>query len=175
MMRDKPFRHWKRRWSMAASGTLAAVSAVGLIIVSTLAPDRVERFVGDTKVMVEKLALAGTRPSIHLEGAGGTRELDAAEHGRFVEMVSYRYGQIPPVFAAHNNRGGDVILGWNVGDEVDVVDSEGNSVTYRVIDDRTTSKTSKVDKLEGLRGEIILQSCYYGEDRMRFLGLSPAG
>lgn len=43
---------------------------------------------------------------------------------------------------------------------------------YEVVDIRHTSKVwSSTDDLVGLRGDLALQSCFYGQDQMKFVGL----
>lgn len=90
--------------------------------------------------------------------------------GRFIEMKSYQISGVLPVYAAHNNCGGDIILNWELGDHVKIAGSE---TIYEVVEERHTKKWGNVGSLRGAQGELLLQTCYYGQDRMRFLALAP--
>lgn len=88
-------------------------------------------------------------------------------------MLSYESEDAtwPPVFAAHNNCGGDVILSWKLSQEV-FLEEAGEKTVYRIVDIREIPKTwSTTADLKGLGGELALQTCLYGEDLMRFVGL----
>jgi hypothetical protein len=75
------------------------------------------------------------------------------------------------VWAAHNNCGGDVLLPWEEGQRIQF---EGDDQVYEVVDIRYTPKIwASTSDLVGLGGELALQSCFYGEDRMKFIGLDP--
>lgn len=63
-----------------------------------------------------------------------------------------------------------------LGDEIDLICTDGSAATYTVVDIRETSKTWTTTKdLEGIGGELALQSCYYGRNVMKFIGLPPSG
>lgn len=146
------------------------------------APEATERIYGDAKIGVQELGrdvaavaeetVTGekTYPQINLGVSGTVRELDRCD-GTFTEMKSYERDGVPPVWAAHNNCGGDIILPWEIGTELQIT---GNPTVYRVVDIRYTSKVwSSTADLVGLSGELALQTCFYGEDRMKFIGLEP--
>jgi hypothetical protein len=170
-------RRTRRRLLLTASiGVFAAGAA--LLAANLLAPTEVERVVGEAKVKVaeavedtvsEVTGNPAPLPSVRLGEEGGKRELDRCD-GTFTELTSYRIGEVLPVYAAHNNCGGDIILSWNVGDRVSV---EGSGVTYEVVEERHTRKWAQVSSLRGMTGELLLQTCYYGQDKMRFLALEP--
>ena len=65
-----------------------------------------------------------------------------------------------------------MILGWDLGQRVMV---EGSDVVYEVVEERHTPKWSNVEALVGMTGEFMVQTCFYGENRMRFLSLAPVG
>lgn len=148
---------------------VGAVLVVGMLAV----PEQMQSIYGNTKVAIESklhdLIAPNELPLIDLGGEGGIPELDACT-GEFTEMMSYREADVLPLFAAHNNCGGDVILGWDIGQQVRVV---GDDTIYEVVDERHTPKWSNVETLEGMPGEFMLQTCYYGENKMRFLSLAP--
>jgi hypothetical protein len=177
-----PTTRKRRAWSVVASVLSALLLAAGaVIIVGLLAfPTATEKIAGETKVAVEGLVAqamtqaTGELPSVTLGGEGPKSALDHAEHGVFTEMESYRIPGVLPVFAAHNNRGGDVVLSLAVGQQVRVIDTGlGTEKVYVVVEERITKKWQDVDTLVGLKGELALQTCFYGENRMRFLGLQP--
>ena len=149
--------------------------ALGLSVFGAIAfiPDSVQRITGNLKVSVERWTWdtlrPGSLPEIVLGPEGAKRELDRCS-GEFVEMVSYRQQGVLPLFAAHNVCGGDVILGWDVGQLVTV---KGSDVVYEVVEERHTPKGTGGELLRDMPGEFMLQTCYYGENRMRFLALAP--
>lgn len=156
---------------------VASIALVGLgasfLVVSTVAPDTVDRVTGDIKVTVQKqfqqIVAPDALPVLRLGEEGGLAQLDECD-GTFTEMISYRVDGVPPLFAAHNNCGGDIILGWELGQRVRV---EGSDIVYEVVEERHTPKWSDVEALVGMSGEFMVQTCFYGENRMRFLALAP--
>ena len=155
---------------------LASIALVGLglsfLVASTAAPDAVDRVTGEIKVSVQKqlqqIFAPAALPELRLGAEGGLVQLDECD-GTFTEMVSYRIDGVPPLFAAHNNCGGDIILGWELGQRVTV---EGSDIVYEVVEERHTPKWSDIEALVGMSGEFMVQTCYYGENRMRFLALA---
>jgi hypothetical protein len=156
---------------LMASIALLTLGAA-FVVASTVAPDAVEKVSGDIKVSVQKqfqqVFAPDALPQLRLGGEGGLAQLDECD-GTFTEMISYRVEGVLPLFAAHNNCGGDIILGWELGQRVTV---EGSDVVYEVIEERHTPKWSDVDALVGMSGEFMVQTCFYGENRMRFLALA---
>ncbi len=154
-----------------------ALVALGItsLVASTVAPDAVDSVTGNIKVAVQKqfqqVFAPDALPQITLGGEGGLAQLDECD-GTFTEMISYRLDGVLPLFAAHNNCGGDVILGWELGQRVTV---QGSDIVYEVVEERHTPKWSDVDALVGMSGEFMVQTCFYGENRMRFLALAPVG
>lgn len=111
--------------------------------------------------------------AVTLGVVGGQAELDLCD-GTFTHTDLYGTSQ-PPVWAAHNNCGGDVILPWETGQEI-AVSFDGTVTMYRVVETRDTPKKgATTEDLAGIGGELLLQTCYYGENRMKFLALSPVG
>lgn len=118
-------------------------------------------------------ATTSTEAVVTLGVVGGQAELDLCD-GTFTHTDLYGTTQ-PPVWAAHNNCGGDVILPWETGQEI-AVSLNGTVTTYRVVETRDTPKKGATTAdLAGIGGELLLQTCYYGENRMKFLALSPVG
>lgn len=154
-------------------GVLLLVAGVALGVGVLVAPDRVEAVYGDVKTSVQDtvVEVSGEVPTISLGQEGDERVLDICD-GSFFEMSTYRdANEILPVYAAHNNCGGDVILGWEIGTQLRI---EGRPGLYEIVDERDTGKTwVTTDALVGLQGEFALQTCYYGVQEMRFIGLSP--
>lgn len=106
--------------------------------------------------------------SISVTNSGGQRELDACTGG-FTEMLDQEDLDEKTLLSAHNNCRGDVILPIVVGDRV-VIENRG---VFEVIDSRDTRKKATSDEISDMNGEILLQTCYYREDRMKFLALTP--
>lgn len=112
-----------------------------------------------------------TTAAVTLGVTGGQVELDRCD-GTFTHTDLYGTTQ-PPVWAAHNNCGGDVILPWETGQEI-AVTLDGVVTTYRVVETRDTPKKGATTAdLAGIGGELLLQTCYYGQNRMKFLALEP--
>ncbi|MGW9113127.1 hypothetical protein [Microbacterium sp. NPDC055683] len=155
-------------------GVLLLAGGVALGAGTLFAPQAVEQAYGTIKVgFAEKVQQVQEQvfeelPTVKLGVSGGQTELDYCD-GTFTEMLSYEREGVPPVWAAHNNCGGDVILPWEVGQRIQV---EGDDTVYEIVDIRYTSKIwSSTADLVGLGGDLALQSCFYGEDRMKFIGL----
>lgn len=161
-----------RHRGLLATSVLLVVLGAASVAVSLTAPDTVDRVTGDIRVaagvQLHRILAPDRLPEIRLGGEGGMRELDRCD-GSFTEMIGYRSEGVPPLFAAHNNCGGDVILGWEIGQRVAVA---GSDVVYEVVEERHTPKWSGVDRLVGMSGEFMVQTCFYGENRMRFLALA---
>lgn len=163
----------RRRGGLLFASIVLVGLGLSFLSASVVAPDLVDKVTGDVKVSVLKqfhqVFAPDELPVIRLGTEGGMVELDRCD-GTFTEMVSYRIDDVLPLFAAHNNCGGDVILGWELGQRVMV---EGSDVVYEVVEERHTPKWSNVEKLTGMTGEFMVQTCFYGENKMRFLSLAP--
>lgn len=110
--------------------------------------------------------------TVRLGASGGDPEVDRCD-GTFTEMLAYQKTtyEVPPVWAAHNNCGGDVVLPLKTGDVIEL-NRNGESTVVKVVDIREASKlTGKTSDLHGMKGSLVLQSCYYGVDTMRFVGV----
>lgn len=148
---------------------------LGLVfsLASAFAPEAVDRVTGEAKVTIttqlRNLLAPDDLPVIRLGDEGGIRDLDDCD-GTFREMVSYRLDGVPPLYAAHNFCGGDAILGWDVGQQVRV---SGSDTVYEVVEERRTVKWADAHLLEGMQGELLLQTCFYGQNLMRFVALEP--
>ncbi len=166
-------RRPRRRLGLLSASILLVGLGASFLAASVLAPDAVDKVTGDARVSVLKtfheIFSPDELPVIRLGVEGGMVELDRCD-GTFTEMVSYRIDDVLPLFAAHNNCGGDVILGWELGQRVSV---EGSDVVYEVVEERHTPKWSDVEELAGMTGEFMVQTCFYGENKMRFLSLAP--
>ncbi|MCS3442368.1 hypothetical protein [Microbacterium phyllosphaerae] len=168
-------RRRRRRVGLLACSILLVGVGIAFLTASIFAPAMVDKVTGDIKVGVQKqlqqIFAPDELPAIRLGAEGGMVELDHCD-GTFTEMISYRIDGVPPLFAAHNNCGGDVILGWEIGQRVRV---DGSDVVYEVVEERHTPKWSNVEELVGMSGEFMVQTCFYGENKMRFLALAPVG
>ncbi|WP_424463968.1 hypothetical protein [Pseudoclavibacter helvolus] len=150
-------------------GTMLILAGAIVLAMSLFAPTTVERGYGQVKAAVNNVAAEVQLPSVRLGVEGGQAELDVCD-GSFIEMTSYRNTVgVPAVYAAHNNCGGDIVLNWQVGTQFEV---EGQPGIYEVVDVRHTAKHwETTEALIGLQGDFALQSCFYGEDRMQFVGI----
>lgn len=139
-----------------------------------LVPQTTERIVGDVRVKTEQLrrTIGGVHhPTVRLSGPGGQADLDACD-GSFVHMESYEMPKLQPIFSAHNNCRGEVILPLQVGDVL-AVDGEASGL-WRVTDIRDLQKTwAFSEDLLGMDGQIILQTCYWGRSTMKFMAIEP--
>ncbi|WP_425838329.1 hypothetical protein [Microbacterium sp. PA5] len=148
---------------------------LGLVfsLASAFAPEAVDRVTGEAKVTIttqlRNLFAPDDLPVIRLGDEGQIRDLDDCD-GTFTEMVGYRLDGVPPLYAAHNFCGGDAILGWGIGERVRV---EGSDTVYEVVEERRTVKWADAHLLQGMQGEFLLQTCFYGQNLMRFVGLAP--
>ncbi|MGW9111854.1 hypothetical protein [Microbacterium sp. NPDC055683] len=172
----------KHRITVIAAGILIALGA-SAITVSAAAPELTEQAAGEVKIAVQEAvetarqqaaeAVTGEEQpvvTLRLEGSASSQvELDTAPPGAFVWMESYGESVIE-TWAAHNLFGGDRALGLAVGD---LVELEGERAgLYRVVEVRDVRKVSDVSELDGMRGELALQTCPYDDpSRMRVVGL----
>ncbi|SDD29686.1 Putative peptidoglycan binding domain-containing protein [Sanguibacter gelidistatuariae] len=74
-----------------------------------------------------------------------------------------------PYLTIHNNCGGAPILKLSTGDTV-VITGGGVDGTYQVVDSRDVSQGSTTDAVEGVAGDILLQTCYFNSTTMRVVG-----
>ena len=168
-----------RRKGNLALGILAGVlgvSGIALLVGVFIVPDTVEKGYGALKTSargaVDKVQeqVFDEYPTVELGVVGGVTELDRCDH-TFTIMTSYERDGVPETGAAHNNCGGDVLLPWEEGQRVNV-EGDGKDGLYEIVEIRYTPKVwATTDDLIGLQGELALQTCFYGEDRMKFIGL----
>lgn len=172
----RPSAHRRSGQLVNLAANLLLIAAGTLGAWNVLAPQDVERSYGTLKTTTNEVIstarerLTGQIPTVHLGAAGGVSELDECD-GTFTEMLSYEHADVPTVWAAHNNCGGDVLLPWDTGEQIRIA---GSDQVYEVVDVRHTSKIwATTDDLVGLDGDLALQTCQYGQDRMKFIGLRP--
>lgn len=153
------------------AGIVVFILGAALLLVQLLFPAQLERTIGEAQVVVKGVIQEASPdyPTITLGPLGGKREMNWCD-GRFIEMKSYQITDVLPVYAAHNNCGGDIILSWSIGDHVKIT---GSDTLYEVVDERHTKKWGNVGSLRGMHGELLVQTCYYGQNKMRFLALAP--
>lgn len=151
---------------------VAALAATGgaLLAAPQVAPTTVDQATGKARAVwrqIEARVTGQEYPVIRLGGAGGQAELDACD-AKWVEQTTYRVDDLQPVYAAHNYCGGDIALDWDTGDLVDVA---GRGL-HRVTDVKAIPSTARADDLIGLKGELLLQTCFWGSERTRIVALS---
>lgn len=176
----KPKKKKKSIW-LKILGTLsflAIVSGILIIFGNHFYPETTEKLIYSAKVEIEKQVqkanevVTGDYPTVLLGGEGGEYEMQITPYGYFIEMIPYRVPGLMPVYAAHNSWGGDEILQWDIGKKVNLEGSNKNGV-WVVVDILELQKQGTVDLIEPLEGVIALQTCYYGQDLMKFVGLVP--
>jgi hypothetical protein len=171
-------RRRPRSLVLRAVAAVLILGGVALGVLALVAPQRIEGAYGATKVAIDRAAsdLRSTvfhdLPHARLGVAGGLPELNRCDD-TFTLMSSYTSDGVPPVWAAHNNCGGDIVLGWKKGDHVVIDTADGGSAEYEVVEVRDIDKTwSSTADLVGLEGDLALQTCFYGRQLMSFVGLS---
>ena len=168
-------RRSRRAVEIAAAAT-ALLGGVGALCLALAPAEVVERSYGVVQQEINRVKadVWGETPSVILGAEGGAAELARAD-GTFTHMLSYEHPGVPPVWAAHNNAGGDTILTLEVGDRIRVTMPDRTVVHYVVSDVRITGKHwVTTEALIGLGGELALQTCFYGDPRMKFIGLQAA-
>ncbi|WP_315069880.1 hypothetical protein [uncultured Microbacterium sp.] len=151
-------------------GVVFVILGLSAFLLQMAWPEAVERGYGAVRAAIVSVenSTSGELPSVRLSSDGGIEGLDRCD-GSFSEMTSYRQTGVPPVYAAHNNCGGDITHPWAVGQRVRI---EGRGEVYEVVEVRDTPKRwVTTAALEGLSGDLALQTCYYGVNRMKFVGL----
>jgi hypothetical protein len=108
--------------------------------------------------------------TVTVANTGGAAELDRCEDG-FTHLVGFETTEaIKPqrVLARHNNYcGGDFVLYMEIGDVVELT-GEG---LYRVVDARDTPRIITPEDITGMKGSVLLQTCYNSKMMMRFVSL----
>lgn len=180
---DRRVKHRRRRGFglRGAVGVLIMAAGAALLGAQVLVPDAVDdvagSVVGSARQAWQQASQAGSLPAVQLGPEGDDSAIDTAPYGQFVEMASYRVDpHLQPVFAAHNGSGGDVILPWELGQHVEVRHPDGSTTEMVVSDARDAPQIgSTTDDLAGLAGTIVLQTCYWDTEDMRFVALTPVG
>lgn len=149
--------------------------AAGLLA-TTFAPQWTEEFLGNAAAEVQQTSVdAGIIPPpvLILGGDGGQAELDLC-NGEWTRMTQYGEGRVPqPVHSAHNGCGGNALLTLEMGETIDIRELDGRVVTYRAVDERRVPQlASTTADIVGMTGTLILQTCYWDDTTMRFVGLT---
>lgn len=170
---------WRRLMGVLGAVMIFTGAVVG--IAAIFAPEQTESasvsVVAAVRAGVHHAAAAANDgvPTVVLGGAGDAADIDACS-GEFIGVQEYlgKPAGLQPTFAAHNGCGGDVILDWQLGQHVDVIAPAGDTVRHQVVDIRVVPQfgSTTVD-IEGVGGALLLQTCFWVADDMRFVGLSP--
>lgn len=178
--------HRARAWWRVGIGMIAAtgIAAAVVSIAAVCAPDVTDRAYGTTVTLVQKVVatatetVTGTPTRTALLGGDGTpTDLNTCD-GTFTHMTTYNTTPtdgvvFPGVWAAHNKCGGDTILSWELGDHATLTTRDGTTTAYTVTDIRLLPKTATVTDLNNLNGLIALQTCFYGQNLMKIVALTP--
>lgn len=105
--------------------------------------------------------------TVHVSNMGGDPEMDLCADG-FTEMTTYTTLEPKRLLSQHNRCGGDIVLPMLIGDHV-IIENEGE---YVITDLKDTPKQSTVDAIKNMNGDVLLQSCYYEGDKMKFVALT---
>lgn len=172
----------KRSWGnivLRILGIILFLFGGALIYGHFMKPDLTEKIVYGAKTRIEGTVdqvrenVTGELPTIYLEGSGGMYELDIANPKTFVLMDAY--GEVPgviPMWAAHNGSGGSIVIPWEVGQKFNI-EGSGKDGVWVVVDTMPADKFGTVDQALPLEGTIGLQTCFWGEPYVRFLGIVP--
>lgn len=180
--KTKPKKKRKKRmriWGAISGVLVVALIALGVagLISTTVAPEWTEEVVGNAVAQVQQTAVntgVAPPPVLTLAGPGGQAELDRCD-GTWTQMIQYIEVGVPqPVHSAHNGCGGNPLLTLEMGGTIDVRQLDGNVVTYQAVDERRVAQvgTTTAD-IMGMGGDLILQTCFWDNSTMRFVGLSP--
>jgi len=167
---------------LGSVGGVLVAGGIALLLGVWLMPDTVEKGYGALKTgyrgTVDKVQeqVFDEYPTVALGVTGDETDLDIAcnagdTYHTFTIMKSYERDGVPETAAAHNNCGGDVLLPWEEGQKINIEGDDMDGL-YEIIDIRYTPKIwATTEDLIGLEGDLALQTCFYGEDRMKFIGL----
>lgn len=108
------------------------------------------------------------RYTIHISNEGGDVEMDYCASG-FTEMIHYEGLNDKRLLSQHNNCGGDIVLPMELGDHVVI---EGDQ-EYVITELRDTTKQITTAAINDMNGDVLLQSCYYKDNKMKFVALTP--
>lgn len=108
------------------------------------------------------------RYTISIANKGGIEEMDDCAAG-FTEMIYYEGLENKTLLSSHNKCGGDIVLPMEVGDHVII----SGDKEYVITELRDTTKDTTTSAINNMNGKVILQSCYWHENRMKFVALTP--
>lgn len=161
------------RWVGTTFSIVLIVAGAAAVTFTVAAPQESERLSGEVVIAAHQVADAVTgAPSTVSLGAEGTpRTLDRCD-GTFTRILAYEETSgVLPTWAAHNGCDGDVILPLQLGDTLMIEGGDAPGL-YEVVDSRQTAKQwAAVSELEGMHGDFVLQTCFYGRPHMLFLGV----
>lgn len=148
-------------------GFVLAVLGAAVLVACFINPERTASYFEEAKTYVKHEVaqvnerVTGELPVVRYHTDGGLKQLDRAPWGQFVRMVDYqKVTGVPETWAAHNGLGGDFIVPWEVGQRFRV---EGGSRDgeWIVVDVKSVPKYSTVDKMLPVKGDLVLQTCFY--------------
>lgn len=148
-------------------GVFLVLIGGGLLIFTLVQPDKSASYMDEARVYVYdtishiKEEITGELPVVQYYTDGGLQQLNKAPRGSFVRMTHYtNIVGVPETWAAHNGRGGDFIVPWKIGQKFRV-EGGGRDGEWIVVDVKEIPKNVTVDKMLPIRGDLILQTCFY--------------
>lgn len=177
----------RRRNKVKAWVSVLALTLVGLIVAAAIAalvglitaPEKTKEIIGSatTDVKHQIQQAAGGKPRVVLGTNGGQAEVDACP-AAWTRMIAYEDdGMESPVYSAHNGcwgeGRGDVILPLGIGDKIDVVTHDGEREFKVTAMQDVPQRTTTVEDVKHLHGTLILQTCYWDDQTMKFVVLEP--
>lgn len=122
----------------------------------------------DSKTTLPKNLVDVKKFTVKISNSGGLRALNQCGEG-FTDM-NYETLKGKQLLAAHNDCGpGSKVLAMELGDIV-VIENQGE---YQVTDLMDSPKRSDITVVNSMKGNVILQSCYFHSKTLKFVGLTP--
>lgn len=166
---------WIILLAMGGLMMLAGVSIIAIFFIpeNSLPPtikEEVKKIQTEISKTVDEASNRGEM-AITVGHIGGAAELELCD-GTFTQVISYEEGGLQPTFLAHNGCGGSPVLYAELGSIVKVTSIEGVTKEYKVVSERILPQIgSYASDVVGLEGDILLQTCYWDWETMRFIGL----
>ncbi len=176
-MANKVMKHLLN-WLGVTLMTVGALATVLALTPAEVLPEPMQAPVEFAKQEVSRVvdeaqhaAVAGEVKTITLGRIGGDYELDLCD-GTFTNFPEYEEAGLKPLWLAHNGCGGSIVLYMELGEVINVVELDGTTRAYTIVEERNLNKDYETAAaLEGMSGDMVIQTCYWSSRDMRFLSL----